>query len=146
MNKDALIKDMETSIEEVIQEIETLTEQAFETHIITGMWTAKEILSHMAAWDLIFTDMSKKMVNGEPLPEKPDFDSLNAQEVEKRQHLTRADIVTEFRKNRKAYINYIASLTEDQLTDRKYPFTLMSLAANIVSHDRHHLQQIRARR
>ncbi len=137
---------METSIEKVIQEIEPFTEQVFETHIITGTWTAKEILSHIAAWDLIFIDMSKKMVNGEPLPERPDFDAINAQEVEKRHNLTRADIVTEVRKNRKAYTDYLASLTEEQLNDKAYPFTLMSLAANIVSHDRHHLQQIRTRR
>lgn len=136
---------MGPSAENVIQEIESLTEKTFKTHIITGTWTAKEILAHIAAWDLIFTDMSKKMVNGEPLPEKPDFNALNAQEVEKRQHLTRANMIEEVRKNRKAYINYLASLTEEKLTDKTYTFTILELAESIVSHDNHHLQQIKAR-
>jgi hypothetical protein len=140
-----LLKNMGPSAENVIQEIESLTEKTFKTHIITGTWTTKEILAHIAAWDLIFTDMSKKMANGELLPEKPDFDALNAQEVEKRQHLTRADLIEEVRKNRKAYINYLASLTEDQLTDKTYSFTILELAESIVSHDNHHLQQIKAR-
>ena len=142
MNKDSLIKEMGPSVEKLIREIESLTEEVFKTHIVTGAWTAKEILAHVAAWDLIFTDMSKKMVNGEPLPEKPDFNALNAHEVKKRQHLTRAEMVDEVRKNRKYYMNYLASLTEEQLTDNQYTFTILELAESIIAHDNHHLQQI----
>ena len=134
---------MGPSVEKLIRKIESLTEEVFKTHIVTGTWTAKEIFAHVAAWDLIFADMSKKMVNGEPLPEKPDFNALNAHEVKKRQHLTRAEMVDEVRKNRKYYMNYLASLTEEQLTDNQYTFTILELAESIIAHDNHHLQQIK---
>lgn len=58
MKKEELIKEMETSIQELIRETEKLSNEAFEIQPITGAWTAKEILSHVAAWDLIFVNLS----------------------------------------------------------------------------------------
>ncbi|KYK34878.1 MAG: hypothetical protein AYK19_11580 [Theionarchaea archaeon DG-70-1] len=144
--KNELLQKMEQSIEKLIQETELLTEEEFETQIITGVWTAKDILSHVAAWDLVFVEMSTKMVNGEELPGFSDFDQFNAREAAKRKSHTRDDIIKEVRKNRKTYTNFLAGLTAEQLRKSGYDFTVESLAENIMSHDRHHLQQIKSRK
>lgn len=144
MKKEELVKEMETSVQELIREAEKLSNEAFEIQPITGAWTAKEILSHVAAWDLIFVDLSTTILKGEPLPERPDIDAINAEEISKRRNLNRTKIIEEVRKNRKIYTDFVAALTETQLHEpNTQAFTVEDLARNIVSHDRHHLQQIK---
>jgi hypothetical protein len=144
MKKEELIKEMETSIQKLIRETEKLSREVFETQPITGAWTAKEILSHVAAWDLIFVDLSTKILKGEPLPERPDFDIINAEQVSKRRNLDRTKIIGEVNKNRKIYTDFVAALTEKQLYEpNEQNITIEDLARNIISHDRHHLQQIK---
>ncbi len=146
MNKEELVKEMERSVEEIILETERLTEKEFESQPMTGTWTAKEILSHIAAWDLEFITLSRKMVKGEPLPNLPDFDTFNAREVSKRSALSRDQLTQELRKNRKMYTTFLVSLSEQQLHESEYDFTVESLARDIVAHDVHHLEQIQSKR
>jgi hypothetical protein len=145
MNRKLLLEEMEVSIEELIQEAENLSEEEFETLQITGVWTAKEILSHMAAWDLFFLDVSGRLVTGKQLPEWPDFDTFNAREVSQRHNLDRDEIIDEVRRNRKAYIDFIATLSGQQLNTGSN-FTVKTLAEDIMSHDEHHLQQMKAKK
>jgi hypothetical protein len=145
MEKETLLKEMEASIEDVIQEVYNLSEEEFETHVITGTWTAKEILSHIAAWDLEFINMSKKIIKGEHIPKFSDFDTFNAREVTKRRTLTRDEIIGEVKKNRKTYIGFLVGMSAEKLTEPKKAFTIESLARDIMSHDRYHVQQIRLR-
>lgn len=146
MNKEELVREMERSVEEIILEIERLTEKEFESQPMTGTWTAKEILSHIAAWDLEFITLSRKMVKGEPLPNLPDFDTFNAREVSKRSALSRDQLTQELRKNRKMYTTFLVSLSEQQLHESEYDFTVESMARDIVAHDVHHLEQIQSKR
>lgn len=145
MKKEELLQKMETSIEELIGDIEQVSEEEFEQQPITGTWAAKEILSHVAAWDVVYVELSKKLLKNGLLPKLPDFDTFNRGEVAKRSRLTREEIINEVRKNRKAYTEFLAGLTEEQLQEVKYNLSVEQLATNIMSHDRYHLQQIRAR-
>lgn len=146
MNKGELIQELECSIEDLIGEVEQLSDEEFEATLITGTWTAKAILSHVAAWDLTFVDLSRGLLRGEPLPGPPDFDEFNAEVVSRRSNMSRSQITEEVRKNRKAYTVFIAALTEEQLTCGEDDYTIKGLARNIISHDRHHLLQIRIAR
>lgn len=146
MNKEELVKEMERSIEEVISEAERLTKKEFKTQPMTGTWTTKEILSHIAAWDLEYITLSRKAVKGEPLPHFPDFDTFNAREVSKRSALSRNQLIQELRKNRKTYTAFLVALSEQQLHESEYDFTVESLARDIIAHDIHHLEQIRSKR
>lgn len=146
MKKEVLLQKMEQSTEELIQETEKLTEEEFETQIITGTWTAQDILSHVAAWDVAFVEVSTKMANSEEFPGFPDVDEFNARETAKRKGHTRDDIVKEVRKNRKTYTDFLAGLTAEQLRRPGYDFTVERLAENIMSHDRYHLRQITSRK
>ncbi len=147
--KEALTEEMETSTEELIEEAEKLSKDQFETHKITGVWAAKEILCHVAAWDLVFVELSKKMLKGEPFRGWPDFDDFNAREVSKRKEMSRDEIFKEVGKNRKAYIDFIKGLTDKELQmqheSEGHTFTIKGLAEDIVSHDQYHLQQMRAK-
>ncbi len=146
MKKEALLKKMESSAEDLILEAEKLTEEEFKTQVITGTWTAKDILSHIAAWDLVFLDWSSKIVIGEPLSPLPDYHAVNAAEVARRKSLTKEEIANEIRKNRRAYTEFLAGLTAEQLqlSESRYKFTSESLGHDILAHDVHHLKQIKA--
>jgi uncharacterized damage-inducible protein DinB len=146
MKKEELLHEMEASINQLIHEAEHLSEEEFESMHMTGTWTAKEILSHVAAWDLVFMDVSRKLLEGRPPKSLPDFDTFNAREVSKRSSLTRDEIIHEVRQNRKTYEEFLAGLTPEQLFGSTYMFTIGGLAEEIMSHDRHHLQQIRVQK
>ncbi len=145
MEKDTLLKEMEASIEDVIQEAHNLSEEEFEKRVITGTWTTKEILCHIAAWDLEFINMSKKIINGEHISKFSDFETFNSREVTRRRKLTRDEIIDEVRKNRKAYIEFLVGISPEQLIEPEKAFTVERLARDIISHDQYHMQQIRQR-
>ncbi|MBU7047127.1 MAG: DinB family protein [Theionarchaea archaeon] len=141
--ENTLLKEMEASIEDVIHEVQNLSEEEFENRVITGTWTTKEILSHIAAWDLEFMNLSKKIIKGERIPKFNNFDAFNSREVTKRRTLTRDEIIDEVRKNRKAYVSFLVVMSPEQLKDPKKAFTIERLAREIISHDQYHVQQIR---
>ena len=142
--KEALLEDMQRSIDDLLSATENLSNDAFGSKIITGTWTSREILCHVAAWDRVFCEMSKALLDGTPLPPLPDFDTFNAQEVKKRESLTRDEILKEVKKNRAHYIRFIGDVPADQLQDaRGQDFTIEGLARDIISHDAYHLHQIR---
>lgn len=147
MKKEELLEKMENSTEELIKETDQLSDKEFETTVVTGSWTAKEILSHVAAWDLEFVAMSKNLLKGEGLPKNLNFDTFNAREVLKRKNMTRKEIVDEVRRNRKAYTAFISGFTPEQLDEPKgKKVTVGSLADDITSHDQYHLQQIKKKK
>ena len=143
MKKEELLHEMEASINQLIQKTEHLSEEEFESIHMTGTWTAKEILSHVAAWDLVFMDVSRNLLEGRPPESLPDFDTFNAREVSKRSTLTRDEIIHEVKQNRETYKEFLAGLTPEQLFTSTSMVTVGGLAEDIISHDRHHLQQIR---
>lgn len=142
MQKERLIKEMEVSIEHLVGETEDLTDEAFEHERITGVWATREILCHVAAWDLQFIEMSKSLLKGDRF-QFPDFDTFNAREVEKRKTLSRKEITNEVRKNRALYTTFISAFTEEELSaPRGGRTTVGGLAEDIMSHDKYHLEQI----
>jgi hypothetical protein len=141
MNKKPLQKRMEASLQELLHHIEQLTDHEFNTVTITGSWTAKEVLSHIAAWDIEAIQLSKEVLAGTQV-QWPEFDTFNAHAVLERADLTREEIVTEVQENRKAYIQFINRLTESQLDTYEEDVSVRILAEQIVGHDYHHLQQI----
>jgi uncharacterized damage-inducible protein DinB len=144
--KENLLVDMQKSIDDLLITTENLSHEAFESKIITGTWATREILCHVAAWDRVFCEMSKALLDDEPLPPLPDFDEFNAQEVKKRETATRDEIVEEVKRNRALYIRFISRVPLDQLQDsRGQDCTLEGLARDIISHDTYHLNQIRER-
>ncbi|MBU7018097.1 MAG: DinB family protein [Theionarchaea archaeon] len=143
--ENTLLREMEASVEEVIREIQTLSEEEFEKRVITGIWTAKEILSHIAAWDLEFINLSRKVIRDERIQKSSDFDTFNSSEVTKRRTLTREEIINEVKRNRKAYIEFLVKISQEQLNEPRKSFTIERLARDIISHDQYHVQQIRQR-
>ncbi|MBU7033032.1 MAG: DinB family protein [Theionarchaea archaeon] len=142
--KETLLEDMQRSIDDLLSVTENLSTDAFESRIITGTWTSREILCHVAAWDCVFCEMSKALLDGAPVSLLPEFDAFNAQEVKKRESLTRDEILREVKKNRALYIRFIGEVPPDQLQDaRGQDFTIEGLARDIISHDVYHLHQIR---
>jgi hypothetical protein len=141
--KEALLTEMKASIEDLLEAAQAV--KGFESTPVTGTWTAREVLSHVAAWDLFFTDMSRKMVKGEPLPEWPDFDEFNKRAVSERRNKTKEQLIEEVRKTRGTYIKFIQEKPGEEIfNSRGYEFTVASLARDIMGHDRHHLKQLTA--
>ncbi|MGD2246943.1 MAG: DinB family protein [Candidatus Methanofastidiosia archaeon] len=141
MSKKPLQKRMEASLQELLHYIEQVTDHEFNTVTITGSWTAKEVLSHIAAWDITAIQLSKELLTGTQV-QWPEFDTFNAHAVSERADLTREEIVTEVQENRNTYIQFIQNLTESQLNTKEGGVSVRILAEQIVGHDYHHLQQI----
>lgn len=136
--KAILIHKMETALQKLLQEVEKYTDHEFNTIIITGSWTVKEVLSHIAAWDIEAVNLSKKLLTHNQV-QWPDFDTFNACAVSKRIKLTREEIIAEVKENRQAYIQFLQGLPDYQLDSHG----VRNLAEQIVSHDYHHLHQIK---
>ncbi|MBU7033968.1 MAG: DinB family protein [Theionarchaea archaeon] len=141
--KEALLIEMKVSIQNLLKAAQSI--EKFESTVVTGTWTAREILSHVAAWDLFFADMSKRMVKGEPLPEWPDFDEFNKEAVLERKNKTKDQLVEEVRRARDIYVRFIEEQPGELIfNSRGYEFTVGSLAKDIIGHDNHHLKQLTA--
>jgi uncharacterized damage-inducible protein DinB len=139
----SLTQDMKRSMDEVLAAIENLSDEAFNSQLITGRWACREILCHMAAWDCEFLEMSRALLDDRPIPQLPDFDTFNEKEVKSREHMSRKEIVMEVKGNRERYVDFISQLSPDQLQDAKgHRFTIEGLARDIISHDQYHLNQI----
>ncbi|MGC1122074.1 MAG: DinB family protein [Candidatus Methanofastidiosia archaeon] len=141
--KEALLTEMKASIENLLEAAQAV--EGFESTPVTGTWTAKEVLSHVAAWDLFFADVSRKMVKGEPLPEWPDFDEFNKKAVSERRNKTKNQLIEEVRKTRGTYMQFIREQPGEEIfNSRGYEFTVGSLTRDIMGHDKHHLKQLTA--
>lgn len=141
--KEALLTEMKTSVENLLKAARAV--KGFESTPVTGTWTAREVLSHMAAWDLYFRDLSKTLKRGDPLPEWPDFNEFNEKAVSERRDESRDQLVEEVRKTRDTYIQFIQELPEDEVFNKGVrKFSIGSLAKDIIDHDKHHLKQLKA--
>ena len=145
MKKEELLEEMETSLEALIDETERFSEEEFETMLITGTWSAKEIMSHIAAWDSKFMGLSKTLLRGESI-RFPNIDAFNAREVSKRCNMNRKELIDEVRRTRRAYVVLLTDVPPEHIEKSKGTYTIGGLASIIISHDKYHLRQLKARK
>ena len=82
---------------EFLQVVEKLDEQLKDKEIDKDKWTPKEILSHIAGWEVEVVNQFKPILTNPDVDDNYDIDSFNKTAVEARKHLNWDQLVTELK-------------------------------------------------
>ncbi len=84
-------------------------------------WSAKDLIAHIAAWQLRLAGRLTAVQHGEPLPELRGFDEHNAEGFEANRDKTWSDVEADSERAYAAIVAHIMRLSEAELADPK-PF------------------------
>ncbi len=108
---------------------------------VCGVWSAKETVAHMAAWDWESERRFREFHAGNTEKRSYDFDAFNAAAVEERQGQSWDETVDELRR---ANMTFAASLAHVSPSDRETQPGYMGFLHALVGHYEEHTGQIRA--
>jgi uncharacterized damage-inducible protein DinB len=124
VTKKELLDALGTSRDEVLRIVRGLSPERLEEGRYEGGWNGRQILAHIAAIEWTFPrliDVARDTPPaGEQLPTRPmqgGVDAYNERQVAKRAHLSVAELVDEFERNRAATIHAVEQ-TDDALLAR----------------------------
>jgi len=119
-----------------------------QTEICPG-WTVKEILAHIAGWDAVGTSTVRAhLVGKQPPPlEVRGIDAYNAYVVAGCEALTYEEVVEDWRRARRQFVNALSEAPPEKLRDRvQFPWGETGSIARLVSildeHEREHAEEI----
>ncbi len=128
--------------------------EALVTATVTGEWTPKDIMAHVADWERRFLRWYEAGRRGE-VPERPemgmtwdDLDRLNHEVVERSRARSLDDVRAEFAASHRAILDAVAAMDEDELFavgryawTGKYPL-LPYLRGNTDAHYAEHAAEL----
>ncbi len=131
-------------------------EKALVTATVTGEWTPKDIMAHVADWERRFLRWVEAGRRGEE-PERPeigmawdDLDRLNREVVERSRARSLDEVRAEFVASHRAILDAVAAMSEDELFavgyyawTGKYPL-LPYLCSNTDEHYAEHTAELEA--
>jgi uncharacterized damage-inducible protein DinB len=82
-----------------LQAVEGLSADAWETSGVCGIWSVKEIIAHLASYELVLGDVLSGFTGGGPTPHLDafkDFGAFNDAQVALRQEKTAQAVLAEF--------------------------------------------------
>jgi uncharacterized damage-inducible protein DinB len=85
----------------LLRTIDELPDAAWETPGVCGIWSVKDIVAHLASYELVLVDVLSTFVDPGPTPYLTkygeDYVGFNDHEVEARQGLTAAEVLDEYK-------------------------------------------------
>jgi uncharacterized damage-inducible protein DinB len=138
----------------LLDAIEGLDEEMLSGKIVSGRWTAKDILGHLVSWGDEFrrevqTILSDKTVYGYVIRSDDHFNAWNLAEAEKKKAMSWPDAFADFERNYEEINALIGSLSEAQLHTKgpvpwgDKPVTIESIIRIHPSHIKHHAKIIK---
>ena len=116
---------------------------------ICPAWTVKEILAHISGWDAVGSSTVRAHLAGEQPPslEVRGIDAYNAYLVAGSETLTYEEVVEDWKRNRRQFVNALDEAPPEKLRDRvQFPWGEMGNIARLVSilveHEREHASEI----
>lgn len=116
--------------------------------LVNPGWTAQDLLAHLAAADLGHCAVVRRLVAGETTVVPGfDLDIFNNAEVQARRHLDLAALVVEYKANRAATLDLLASIGDDDW-DKAGPHpggfdaTVAGVFRVISLHEKRHLRDL----
>ncbi|WP_186575952.1 DinB family protein [Aquibacillus kalidii] len=130
-----------------INHLKSLPTAVLEKPLADGKWSIREIIAHIIYWDkFILNELVPQMTNENELPPFPDDDEFNDKAVRYYETYKTLDILEEFVTVREKLISEIQNL-EPTVTFKvkrwNKTLTPESFINMFVSHDQHHLKQIK---
>lgn len=119
---------------------------------ISGEWTKKEIMAHIAGWyeefDREAGAVSKILKGEKPISFRYSVDGYNKRSVKKRKNTSNSEILQEIKGCHKEFIKIIRELDENQITDcfgtilRGKPINVLWIINETISHDNEHAEEL----
>jgi hypothetical protein len=139
----------------VLQAIDGFPETAWETAGACGVWSAKDIIAHLASYERVLVDILTSLTSGGPTPALNTFIELGGQfndsEVNRRKEKTIHDVLAEFNDTHSQVMSLIVTLPPETLRQNgTLPWYGMDYALDDVivymyyGHKREHSAQIAA--
>jgi uncharacterized damage-inducible protein DinB len=115
MSKQDFLQRVRAGRADLNQAISGLTEEQLTQEIVTGEWTVKDVLAHLAAWQGEAQRAAERLAHGEAHPYlvEEDIDEWNARRVEERRRLPLVDVMQEFNDAQDALLESLERCPED---------------------------------
>ena len=113
--QDSLLR-FSKSREDLLKVIAGLEEMEFEAPHVEGVWTIKDLIGHITAWEIALLDLLRSFIAGEPFtPEHiPDHDIWNADQAMKRRNASVQKILQESIAVRQQLLELANALSDEQ--------------------------------
>lgn len=119
---------------------------------VVGEWSVKNVLAHLAAWELVVVQVLSERLETGKTPEvmatiAADMDAWNELQVAEVEELTPDDQLVEFEWTRSVLMQYLASLDDTALSKTKpwagWDGTVAEYVLDaIAAHERAHAEQV----
>jgi hypothetical protein len=152
MTKDELIAALEEGWDALLRAIEGLSDEQMTEMPVTGAWTVKDLLAHIAVWESrLVTDLYKAERGVAPtlIDSAAQVDKLNAQFYAEQKDRPLERVLEDLHDVHLALLNRLEALPERVLTDpRKYKWMKgeplsQFVAGDSYEHYREHAAEVR---
>ena len=123
-----------------IQVIESSNVKIRDKKIADGKWSAKEILAHIAGWEVEVKKQFKVFLTNPDVDDNYDIDSFNKSAVELRKYLSWDQIVTELITAQSELSGFLAKLTQKEIDEEKRFIEWVDV---LINHYDHHIKQLK---
>jgi len=125
---------------EFLQIVGNLDEDLRDKEIDKDKWTPKEILSHIAGWEVEVVKQFKAFLTNPEVDDNYDIDSFNKTAVEARRHLSWDQIVTELKTAQAELSSFLSNLTQKEIDEEKRFIEWVDV---LIKHYIHHAKQLK---
>lgn len=118
---------------------------AKENEIVTGEWTARDVISHLIGWDQHTIELVEAVFEGEQLETIEDEDEYNQKVILENQQLTWEELVERFEDNSAHLLQSFEFMDEGMWSMQPYtdnPKSVQDILLDKVSHYKVHFAEI----
>ncbi len=144
--KRAIVASFHAARDAVFSACRELTRETWEAPIAPGRWNPRQVVAHLAAWDLWFLEVLPAAAEGQ-LPHRPtpeEENAFNAQAVAAAARLDAETTLEAYLDGRALVISAVAAIPAEPASRWKREHALGRIAGGYPPHDFHHAAQIRA--
>ena len=134
-----------------IESLRSLDNQLWSSSLGEGKWTPRDVVAHIMLWDKYFLESAiEKIANNQSLTLKNmDFDEFNRHSREYAESISEQEILDLTIRNRSEILNLLESLSDEDFI-KEYmdgdgnEFSIYQYLEDFISHDLHHINQLKA--
>jgi hypothetical protein len=153
MNKEAILKELETSQEDFLDAIEGLSEERLQQPGVVGEWSIKDLLVHLTRWEAELVKLLWQAKQGKS-PSTAHFSNVAVDEMNERwfqesRPRSLEVALEDFHGVRNQTIRRVEDFNDKELTDpKRYPWLKDTplwqwIAGDTFEHEAEHTDQIR---
>ena len=144
MSKREFLERMRGSRAELNEAVSGLTEDQITHDIVAGEWTVKDVLAHLAAWQIEALRSIERAAQGEDIGPliNESVDEWNHRRVEERRRLPLVDVMQEFNEAHDQLLAALERWPEDQAPLGPAGWDQDCRLWWLTEHDREHLDMI----